>query len=576
MLLKKFFNWPMILDKVWLTIKRFPLSFAMAVGVAYILFIITRVNSQEEDEYIKYLTSFILGFPLCTAAKLIAEHQTNTPRWRYILGFVSIILLIVWFLTVSTPVSEFKAIQNFMLICVSCLLVSVAWFYNKSENKSFWNFNVELLSQLIIGIVYSVILLLGLFLAIYAVQELFDVKPYKYIWPDLATVIFSLFFSLFFLSKIPSRSFSQAEQLVNNKAVFYLTKFILIPLTILYFIILYAYGIKIAILWNLPKGWVGSLCLGFSGIGLLSYLLNFNLQDIQSSSLQKLFKKYFFYALAPVIFLLFLAIGVRLSDYGFSIPRYLVLMAACWLAVICLYYVISKKDELRVIPMTMIVALLVSAIGPWNARQVSLISQSKRFIRFMNENELLDKGKIKTNLNSVNDSIYTEMQQYLIFFSNSGRFTTIEEVLPDQVLNKYVESKGKLSSYELMQELNWKNTTSKDNKFSTQFVFMQDIANLCKDADEIYYLKIEEDYSSKYPKLLYPDLIYLNEKDTIGLKALIQKQSPDINLKEKIENTVLNTELSDNYFQILIMSGFYSENHELSNPEIILIKRRKK
>ncbi|HRI00164.1 MAG TPA: DUF4153 domain-containing protein [Saprospiraceae bacterium] len=566
----------MILDKVWLTIKRFPLSFAMAVGVASILFIITRVNSLEEDEYIKYLTSFILGFPLCTAAKLIAEHQTNTPRWRYILGFVSILLLIVWFLTVTTPVSEFKAIQNFMLICVSCLLVSIAWFYNKSENKSFWNFNVELLSQLIIGIVYSVILLLGLFLAIYAVQELFDVKPYKYIWPDLATIILCLFFSLFFLSKIPSRSFSQAEQLVNNKAVFYLTKFILIPLTILYFIILYAYGIKIAILWSLPKGWVGSLCLGFSGIGLLSYLLNFNLEDIQSSTLQTLFKKYFFYALAPVIFLLFLAIGVRLSDYGFSIPRYLVLMAACWLAVICLYYVISKKDELRVIPMTMIVALLVSAIGPWNARQVSLISQSKRFIRFINENDLLDKGKIKTNLNSVNDSIYTEMQQYLIFFSNSGRFTTIEEVLPEQVLNKYVESKGKLSSYELMQELNWKNTTSKDNKFSTQFVFMQDIANLCKDADEIYYLKIEEDYSSKYPKLLYPDLIYLNEKDTIGLKALIQKQSPGINLKEKIENTVLNTELSDNYFQILIMSGFYSENHELSNPEIILIKRRKK
>ncbi|MBK8564474.1 MAG: DUF4153 domain-containing protein [Saprospiraceae bacterium] len=206
-----------------------------------------------------------------------------------------------------------------------------------------------------------------------------------------------------------------------------LTKFILIPIALIYFLILYAFSMKILVTWELPQGWVGKLVLGFSVAGIFTYLLNYLLVKYDDSQLVKAYKRWFFFVLLPMVVLLFVAIGRRISDYGVTEARYVVATSGVWLLLMSLYFIFSKKDNIKFIPISLAFFSLLTVVGPFSAFRASERSQKSRLLAVLEKNNMLKEGKIVPAADSLSQKDVELVRGGIEYLSRNDCF---EEVAP--------------------------------------------------------------------------------------------------------------------------------------------------
>ena len=220
-------------------------------------------------------------------------------------------------------------------------------------------------------------------LALAAADYLFGVDVPEKRYFQLWVLIVGIFNTWIFLAGIPRDlgSLERATTYPDGLKVF--TQFILLPLVGLYFVILFAYELKIIFEWNWPKGWVSNMVLWYSVVGILSMLLLHPLRERTESRWIQVFFRWFFRALVPLVVMLFLAISVRISDYGITPNRYLVFAMAVGLSVVVLYFIFGRARDIRIIPIVLCLLAFISAYGPWSAFSVSQHSQLSRLTTYL-------------------------------------------------------------------------------------------------------------------------------------------------------------------------------------------------
>ena len=151
---------------------------------------------------------------------------------------------------------------------------------------------------------------------------------------------------------------------------------------------------KIVYTHHWPLGWVSYLVLGFSVAGILSFLLIHPIRNEEGNKWVLTFSRFFYFAIFPLLILLFMAIQRRISDYGITELRYFVLILALWLLFIAIYFLVSKQKNIKIIPQSLCVLAFLCSFGQWGAFSVSLSSQTNHFERLMEKNKLLISGKL--------------------------------------------------------------------------------------------------------------------------------------------------------------------------------------
>ncbi len=386
-------------------VRRFPLVALISITGVVAAMILTEVYSFPENVLPgKILMTALLALPLFLSAAIAAEKWKLEGLKKWIPSLVTAALALAWFLTLR--LGEYgpgtaTVIRFAGLVLAAHLLVAFIAHLGRSSIADFWEYNKQLFANFMIGVFYSMVLFSGLGFAILAVDNLFNANINSNVYMHLFILIAGLFNTVYFLANFPKKfAFSQdtgneagASSSPYTPAIRQLTRFVLIPVVIIYFLILYAFSIKILIAWELPKGWVGSLVLGFSVAGIFTYLLNYLLVKYDSAALIAHFRKWFFIVLFPMVGLLFVAIGKRISDFGVTESRFIVAASGVWLLLVCLYFIISKKDDIRVIPISLCTIALLAVLGPISAFQVSARSQAKRLEAVLTKNNMLSEGK---------------------------------------------------------------------------------------------------------------------------------------------------------------------------------------
>lgn len=222
---------------------------------------------------------------------------------------------------------------------------------------------------------YSVVLFVGLAAAIVAVNFLFGVDfrsdTYLILWVWIA----GLFNTLFFLAGVPDNFLQFNTDHTYPKGLKIFTQYVLIPLATVYVLILLAYETKILLQWQLPKGSVSSLILGYAVFGILSILLVYPIRHQDENKWMKSYAKSFYFLLLPLLVLFFVAIGVRVFKYGITEFRYFLILLAFWLLAVSLYFLWSRKQNIKLIPISLCVLALLTVYGPQSAMSVSSYSQ---------------------------------------------------------------------------------------------------------------------------------------------------------------------------------------------------------
>ena len=411
-----------MIDALATAFRRFPMVMLAAIlGTACMMWIV-EYDSSDLNVVIRLLLTAAIGVPLLLAGRLMRGDGTGMMWNTRLPEIVAILILVGLFFTFRVGEYNSLSLQSallFALVNLSAhLLVAVGPFLNRSSDADFWEYNKTLFSNFVIGAVYSAILYAGLSIAILAVDNLFELRIDGKIYAHLFFFLAGVFNTAYFLFHFPAElRLAKDQRPEYHIALRNLVKYILIPIVTIYFVILYAYSLKILVQWELPRGWVGSLVLGFSVAGIFTWLLNYFLPESDDSALVAAYRKWFFPVLLPMTLLLFVAIGRRIGDYGVTEPRMLVATTGVWLLVMCLYFIIAKRPSIKAIPASLILFALACAIGPLSAGKVSARSQAHRLQHELEQAGMWQDGKMVPARDSLDEEIAGEISSILTYMN---------------------------------------------------------------------------------------------------------------------------------------------------------------
>ena len=418
--------------------QKYPLVLLMSFVMTFVVcYMIETENVKKENFFlVKLLLTSSLGISLFFGIKMLSERVGK----EILLSLGGFLLLAVYYFVLPNNEKQFTdryVFVVFPMYVLSHLFVAFIPFVGKSyREKGFWEYNKNLFINFILTTIFTQVLILGVLLAILAVEKLFAFHFDEKIYPEtgLSMAIFgSTFIFLLFNAKGLSNLEKESQYPVILK---FFTQFVLIPLLIIYLVILYFYSGKILLAWELPRGWVTYLVMAFSIVGILALLLVYPLKEIKAKSWVVIFSKVFYYSLLPLLILLFAAIFTRVLQYGFTEARYYVLILAIWLATLTIYYIFYKKASIKFIPISLFCFGIFGLLFPFlNAFSVSVKSQKAELISLLNSEKLIENGKINFD-KKISDTTANNILDKFEYLNERNEKPFLETLVPKNVQEK--------------------------------------------------------------------------------------------------------------------------------------------
>ncbi|MDQ0064950.1 DUF4153 domain-containing protein [Chryseobacterium lathyri] len=399
-------------------LSRYPMVLLMGLlsSVGAIRVLDSKYDRESLFIHSKFTICCCLGISLMFALKILSQRIGK----RLLLEILGTAFLIGFFFVLPTKERDFTEVHGFIIaitLLLSHLLVSFAAFLEKNKELNFWQYNKNLFVNIFLTAVFTGVLTGGVELAILAVDKLFDFNFSDHLYADTFYVL-AIFGSSFIFLLFNETGLSYLEKDSTYPVILkFFTQFVLIPLLFIYLVILYVYSFKIVINWELPRGWVSYLVLAYSIIGILALLLVYPLKEEKAKSWVKVFSKLFYYTIIPLLVLLFTAIFTRILEYGYTEPRYFVLLLALWLLSVVSYFVLNKKSSIKFIPISLFAFGAFSLVFPYlNAFSVAKRSQKNQLITLLDRNKILVNNKIDFQ-KKISDTLVDEIANKFEFLA---------------------------------------------------------------------------------------------------------------------------------------------------------------
>lgn len=397
MKISKYFS--SILSNIKKSIRRFPVTILVSTILVIMLIVLLEKDqtlTPNAKDILQRLSMIVaLGIPLSVNIKLISERMNNTRKSHILLGYIAgaLALVLYYFLFLN----ELKWISVARYIGVSIFLylafLYIPWI---SRKEGYEYYIIDVMSSFIVTAIYSVVLFIGMVIIYYTIVQLFDIELPEKLIIYTFLVIAGIFAPSLFLAKIPKleKDYYKKEYLKTLKV---LLLYIVIPLITVYSLILYAYFIKIIITGNWPQGLVSHLVLWYSALSVVVIFLITPILDENKWAyrFRNLFPKFVLLILA----MMFVAMGIRISEYGITENRYFGLLLGLWVLGIMINFLLKKKLKNIIIPVSLSIIALVSVFGPLSSFTISKLSQNNRFKVLLERNQMLVGNAIQENEN---------------------------------------------------------------------------------------------------------------------------------------------------------------------------------
>ncbi|MFM2156263.1 MAG: hypothetical protein RL516_1012 [Bacteroidota bacterium] len=415
----KFYSIELIIHQAAKAFRRFPMALICTILSATLLIYLVDENVDFKDSiHLFYaLQTLWLGMVAYLGLSVFSQRYTMRTTTVVMLN-MAVAALMVYYFYAQPEFYTVKSVSRFIILLIAAHLgVSFAPFLVNTEVNGFWQYNKSLFIRFLTSAIYSAVFYIGLSIALLAIKELFNIdfgeKIYLYLFITVAVILNTWIF----LAGVPSRVIALEQVSDYPKGLRIFTQYVLLPLVVIYLIILYFYEAKILFTLVWPRGIVSYLILGFSTLGMLALLLVWPLRDDAAHTWIRTFTKRFFLAVFPLIILLIMAIGRRVMEYGVTENRYFLIVLSLWLFIVALYFLLSGRKNIKFIPLSLFFAVMLSGFGPWNAFQVSSLSQHNRLEKHFQKNKILVNGKAikpKKQIKRVDQKEISSIVNYMV------------------------------------------------------------------------------------------------------------------------------------------------------------------
>lgn len=356
---------------------RFPVVIIAALIITAALQLLIGMEDRGEvwDILLRIVVAGGVALPLFVGLKLFAESRRLSLQKLLMLNLTGLLLVFLYYYILGGGFDDLFPYRFFPLFAAAHLLVSIAPFSGQNNVEGFWWYNITMFGRFLSSLLHASLLYAGLSLAMLAIEKLFDVGIPESVYVRVSVVVFMLFMTSFFLAGVPKVNEDSFRTAIYPRALRIISQYILGILVSVYMIILYAFSAKVLILQHWPNGWLSMLILGFSSIALFNYCLLWPLRREEGNTFAIQYTRWTFLILIPLVLLLWKAIIMRTTQYGLTVNRYLVAELALWLSLILLFFNLNRKKDIRMIPASLMLFLIVFAYGPLSGVERSLSSQ---------------------------------------------------------------------------------------------------------------------------------------------------------------------------------------------------------
>lgn len=367
--------------------KRFPLPSLWAIIGSLLCMVWIEVEPDYFFEvYRNEILILSLGISWLMATRFFIEQFPRSGK-RHLLNLFPLGLLGLYYYLLPEFSYENSniLIQRWLLyLLAGHVFLFFAPFVRYWNSAAFWNYLKDIFIALGRSLLFSGVLYLGLVFALLAIDALFDINIEGRVYGQLFVFCLGIVNTGVYLSDFP-RNIQENHGVHYNKPLEVFVKFILVPLIAVYLLILYLYSIKILISWELPEGWISIMICVLAILGFIIQIIIEPIRKGNPSFLIRKFHPWFYLFLGPLLILLFVAVFRRISDYNFTESRYFLLLLSIWIQGIFVYLLFGRQKQLRILPISLFLLIVLSSFGPWGAFQVSTRAQLSEFHELFTE-----------------------------------------------------------------------------------------------------------------------------------------------------------------------------------------------
>ncbi|HCC03473.1 MAG TPA: hypothetical protein DEP51_01250 [Clostridiales bacterium] len=373
----KFTNFKLMLKKLF---EKYPLTLTL-IYIASFLFAILMDTDLMDEEWIQKL--FMFG-TIWGVGTFFAENVFEKGKKR--IGLYVLTAIISYVFIHFTFINKYENTVIKWLVCyISTMCAISIYSIIKKSEKDF----PEYILKVAINIAKSSFVYGILAIGVASILWVFDVLildvTSKYI-DNIEILIVGFFYS----TKI-IYSFINLDDDVN-KFFKNLIKYVLMPLIITAFIIIYLYIIKIFALRDIPKNQIFRIATALFIVGgfiwtVMNYFKEEGLMYKISTKLPLIF--------SPFILLQIYTLGIRISKNGITPIRYAGIVFIIFEVLYILCYIFKNKKIQNLIIIADVLLIISVLVPIINAFDVSIYSQIKNLNIYSQKSELTDEDKEK-------------------------------------------------------------------------------------------------------------------------------------------------------------------------------------
>ncbi|MEE9355240.1 MAG: hypothetical protein V3U75_06590 [Methylococcaceae bacterium] len=279
------------------TFRRFPLVMLSLIFITLLTILKSHsYNLLAALEWQRSMLMGIVGALWFLASGLFSESHQWTRVKRYSLALPAFVLLCWKIVTNDTSAHSTWT----MLFAIALAVTFAAYFFRRHDNDSFWYFNFQLIEALCFAFLAALILCGGLSLSLISIDYLFDIKVSRKLYADIWVFGWCFFAPAYFLAQVPTQFDYQRSDCKFPRGVYFIQNYVLIPLSLIYMVILYAYFIKILLQWELPRGNLGLMVCAFGVIGIVTHWMIFPMHDRNKPLLGWFYRNFYKMMVVPL------------------------------------------------------------------------------------------------------------------------------------------------------------------------------------------------------------------------------------------------------------------------------------
>ena len=387
--------------------RRFPVE--AALGVVFFIIAVWDSESSTWNETSARMESAVNSDILWFFVPLVALsfwlHRVN--RWAYFASFFLFLPLM------ALDLKPFLWTYGFAFTYVLAGILLVVG-NRRLDNRPFAAHALHVVTQMFFGMLISGILNMAVMAIVASFFYIFGIDEPKHFYEHIIQFIWFVL-----APQVCCTLIRQNEDEVTEpfKVLRLILNFILSPAVIIYTVILYTYFIKIAFQWDLPKGGVAWMVMGFFTVALVGRMA----QSILTKRYYDWYYNRFTLIAIPPLIMYWIGSIYRIRLYSFTESRFYLMVAGVLMTLFVL--MLWKKHTRKYQLMALIFGaaiILFTYIPGISAKSIGLSCQKQRLTRLISELKLTDTktGKLSDDIDMrriKQDSLLCE--QYMDFTS---------------------------------------------------------------------------------------------------------------------------------------------------------------